>query len=142
MCAHVERVVLGQQSRWQVDTHHLTSRLVDVFHQRGKAAVERFVKSRTKKTIHHQGICVQCGRFKVERNLLEQVGFFRLNDAFLVNGTVFRQLVAGVEQVDTHRVSLFRQHASHGQRIASVVSRTGKHHDGRAVGPLIGNGLG
>ena len=45
ICPDVVGVVLGHESRRDVDAHHLTLRLVDVLHQRREATRQRFVQT-------------------------------------------------------------------------------------------------
>ena len=146
MRLHVMRIILGHQTRRQVDTHHLCRRLVDVFHQRGEPTSKCFVQPCTEKAVYHHRFGRQFRRVEVHNNLGKGLDALTLHCPLLVFGTVVRQFSVNVEEKHRHLIASLGHQTSHSQRIAAVVSWASKHHERRSVVPFFSqdahNGLG
>ena len=94
---HVVGVVLGHQSRRNVDAHDLAGRLVDVFRQRRETTRKRFVQSRTKKSVDDERISIEFRRVEVERHLREILDTVAVAQPFFVNRALVRQIVVDIE---------------------------------------------
>ncbi len=116
--------------------------MIDISHQRGKASTERLINARTEKTVDNKRLGRELGWIKVQCDLREMTDFLGVDKPLLVSGTIFRQLIVDIEQVHAYLIMVFGQHTSHGQCVTAIVSRTGKDHHGRTVGPLIHDGTG
>ena len=143
---HIVRIVLGHQPRRQVDAHHLGRRLVDVFHQRGKAAGKCLVQSGTEKSVNHHRFGRQFRRVEVHHNLRKGLDALTIHHPLLVRGAVVRQFTVNVEEKHRHLIASLGHQTGHSQRIAAVVSWASKHHERRSVVPFFSqdahNGLG
>ena len=139
--ADVVCVVLGHQSRRQVDADDGGGALVDVLHQRGEPAREGLVESRTEQSVDDERTLGQLGWVELRRHLDERLRVnLVLAQPLEVGGAVGGEVVGGVEEVNLHVVSALQQQPGYGQGVAAVVSRAGKNHYWRAVGPLFGDG--
>ena len=61
------------------------------------------------------------------------------NQTLLVLGTIGRKAASDVKQVSLYLVAHVGQHACNSQRIATIVARSGKDHDGIDGGPFLGD---
>ena len=52
--SYIVSVVFGHQSRWHIDTYHLSGRCVDVFHERRETTGQRLVDARSEQSVNHQ----------------------------------------------------------------------------------------
>ena len=136
---HVVSIVLTHQARRQVDTDHLRRTLVDIFHERGEAAHERFVQPRAEEPVHDDRLRCELRRVKVERDLRE-LYLALLDKLFAVGLAVIRQLIVNIKQVNRHLVTGIRQEARYGERVAAVVARAGKDDHRSLVAPLLHDG--
>ena len=138
---NVLSVVLRHQSRGHIYRHHLRRRCVDKLDEGGKAARCGAVEPCAEERVYHEHIFRECGGFKL-RGHLGKFHALRFQDALFVFGAIVAQVVARIEEVCLHRISAPCEQASHGQSIAAVVARPGKHHDRRVFSwPLLRNGI-
>ena len=139
--AYIICIVLGHETRGHVDAHHLGGRAVDVFHQRGEATGKGLAQPRAKETIDHQHSFFQAGRVELLRHLGEQLPSAPVPQTLLVLSTVGREMIRDVEQERVDGIARLAKQTRHGEGIAAVVARTGKHHDGHRRRPPTGDGI-
>ena len=138
---NVLRIVLRHQSRGHIYRHHLRRRGIDKLNEGGKAARCGAVEPCAEERVHHEHVFRERGGFKL-RGYLGKFHALRFQDALFVFGAVVAQVVARIEEVCLHRRSFPCEQASHGQSVAAIVARPGKHHDRRVFGwPLLRNGI-
>ena len=139
---NVVGIVLGHESRRNIDAHHTARRLVDVLHKRSKTTRQWFIESRAEQTVNNQCLSPQARRVEVERHLDEVLYAATVAQTFFVDGAFVRKLVMDIKQVDGNSVALLAQHTGNGQGIATVVAGTGKHDHGRTRVPPLGDDAG
>ena len=129
-------IVLGHQSRRDIDAYYLGRTLVDIFHHRGESASQWFVESATKESVYHQRFCIELRRVQVSDNL-SKFHSLCIQQTLLVGKTVCRQFVLYIKEVYTYIISILAEHSRHSKRIAAVISRTGENNYWSAVRPFL-----
>ena len=123
---HVVRIVLRHQSGRNVDGNHLGRRRVDILDQRGKTTCQRFVEAGTEESVDDQHIGFEGGRIEFLDDLDELMDALVLLKALLVGCTVGRKTATDVKEVDADLIVLVCHQPCHGQRVATIVSWSGK----------------
>ncbi len=138
----IARIVFWHQARRQVDAHHGRLTLVDILDERGETSGERLVEPCPEETVDNERIGIEHGRVEVYLDLDK---FFHL-DAFdqplLVGGTVGREVIVDVEEIDRHGKTALGQQARHSEGITAIITGSGKDdypHGHPAPGYLIGH---
>ena len=134
-------VVFRHQTRRHVDADNLGRRGIDIFHQRGKATCQRLVQTRSEESVNHHHVRLQLGWVEFLNHLHKLLQLLHLLKPLLVGSTVRREVSTDVKEKSTHPVVLLCQQTGYGKCVATVIARTGKHHDGRRVRVFLYDGL-
>ena len=89
-------IVLGHQTRRDVDAYYLGRTLVDIFHHCSKSASQWLVESASEETIHHQRFSIQLRRVQVG-GYLSKFHSLCIQQTLLVGKTVCRQFVLHIK---------------------------------------------
>ena len=135
---HVIGVVLAHQPGGDVNGDHLRRRGVDILHHGGESAGKRLVEPAAEETVHHHVVFRQRRGDKLRGDFVE-VHARHARQPLLVRRAIRRERAFGIEEIDFQPISLRRQQTGDGERVASVVARSGEYGQGRFRVPASGN---